>query len=755
MAWPQADGALQPTDGGVAHGPAVVLDASTAGGGPLIVPGGEFLLHADYVRQGPDLMLVGQDGTEVLVVGFFSVAAPPALEGDSGLRIDAQVAAKLAGPAAPGQYAQVQPGVSAEPVARVQTIDGEVVAIRADGQRVLLAEGSFIFQGDVLQTGPGAALALIYIDGMTMQLDQNTRMVIDQLFYNAEAGAGAALFSLVKGAFLSLSGEIAKLGQDTVQYKTPTGTIGVRGTNMAASHVSITKLVLLENPDKSVGALIFTNDGGFLILDQVFASLQAFSAAQGPSTGTTFASRADALAEIDVSARAIEMYDRAVGQTLSNRAELLEQILVPEAGTELPIGNAPTSDVTATITGFGIFSTGAYGVTLTPLNPTVINILEALLGSTLPKENNGTIQQSIGGSGGGTVSPPPSSDDDANVTGNVSIEQDGGFGSDPTDGGTELLLTTENDGALGTSSDVFLEGFLGLSAGSLDALAAILDQGGQSVDATSGSAFMSDLSISVTAGDVLTFDYNFLTDEVASAVGNDFAFVVVEGQLFPLADTNSPLAASNTPFARETGFQQITHVFQAGGTFAFAAGVVDVDNQDTDSGLLLDNLRINGASVESFEGGQDFTADAGNDVLAGGPDDDVLAGGLGEDFLTGGGGADRLAGGPGADLLTGGRGARVSLTGGAGADRFEYQTSDDDSDILLADLIEDFEDGTDLIQLAGGLAFGDLTIDQTADVAGGASNDTVISISATARFLAILVDIDAGTTIDVNDFVVV
>ena len=545
-----------------------MLDAAAAGGGPLIVPGGEFLLHADYVRQGPDLMLVGRDGTEVLVVGFFSVAAPPVLQGDTGLRILPEVAAKLAGPAAPGQYAQATPGVSAEPVARVQTIDGEVVAIRAAGQRVLLAEGSPIFQGDVLQTGPGAALALVYIDGMTMQLDENTRMVIDQLFYNAEAGQGAALFSLVKGAFLSLSGEIAKLSQDAVQYKTPTGTIGIRGTNMAASHVSITQVVLLENPDKSVGAIIFLNDGASLILDSLFASLQASSADQAPESGTTFASREEALAQIGVSAKATEMYDKAVQEGLVNMEELLEQILVPEAGPEsgLPIGNAP--GLTASISGIGIFLSGPLGLTLAPLSTPTISIVESLLGSSLPQENNGNIQLSSGpaegggpgpGSGSGPSTPLTPSDDD--VTGFVSIESIS-FGTGPTEGAAQLRLTTQ-DVLLGSaSSDVFLEGFLGLSAGSLDALAAILAQGGQSVDATAGSAFMGTLSIAGAVGDILTFNYNFVTDEAASANTNDFAFAVIEGQLFPLADTNSALGASGTIHNLETGFQTFTHLLE-------------------------------------------------------------------------------------------------------------------------------------------------------------------------------------------------
>ncbi len=204
------------TSGTRGDGHAVVLDAGSAEGGALIVPGGEFLLHAEYVRVGPDLSLVGSDGAEVLVVNFFAVAEPPALVGDTGLRILPRLAEKLAGPMAPGQYAQAAPGVAGEPVARVETIDGEAFAVRADGTRVALTDGSPVFQGDVLETGPGAAVGLIYIDGMTMGLDENTRMVVDQVFYDPAANQGKALFSLVEGAFLSLSGQIAKLGPDVI-----------------------------------------------------------------------------------------------------------------------------------------------------------------------------------------------------------------------------------------------------------------------------------------------------------------------------------------------------------------------------------------------------------------------------------------------------------------------------------------------------------------------------------------------------------
>ena len=66
-----------------------------------------------------------------------------------------------------------------------------------------------------------------------------------------------------------------------------------------------------------------------------------------------------------------------------------------------------------------------------------------------------------------------------------------------------------------------------------------------------------------------------------------------------------------------------------------------------------------------------------------------------------------------------------------------------------ADLITDFEDGTDLIGLVG-LTFGDLTIDQSSDVVGDGTNDTVISVTVGGEILTVLDGIT--TTIDINDF---
>ena len=78
---------------------------SATSGSPLTIPGG-FLLGAQFLRAGSDLRLIAEDGHEVLIRGYFDHDPPPRLDNDLGGSISGAVAARLAGPLAPGQYAE-------------------------------------------------------------------------------------------------------------------------------------------------------------------------------------------------------------------------------------------------------------------------------------------------------------------------------------------------------------------------------------------------------------------------------------------------------------------------------------------------------------------------------------------------------------------------------------------------------------------------------------------------------------------------
>ena len=89
-----------PGANGIQSAPSIetlVIDASGVIGA-LAVPGGDLVLRADYVRQGPDLLL--ENGNQsVLVQDYFTTSTPPDLTtSDGGGIISASLAPRLAGP---------------------------------------------------------------------------------------------------------------------------------------------------------------------------------------------------------------------------------------------------------------------------------------------------------------------------------------------------------------------------------------------------------------------------------------------------------------------------------------------------------------------------------------------------------------------------------------------------------------------------------------------------------------------------------
>ena len=123
-------------------------------------------------------------------------------------RIAGSLATKIAGSDSPGQYAQAQGAGQAQPIGRVETPEGSVTILRADG----------------------TAIGLVFLDDSTFSLGDSARMVIDEQVYDPDAQTGKAAFSVVQGAFTFVSGQIAKLNTDAMTVQTPVMTIGIRGT---------------------------------------------------------------------------------------------------------------------------------------------------------------------------------------------------------------------------------------------------------------------------------------------------------------------------------------------------------------------------------------------------------------------------------------------------------------------------------------------------------------------------------------------
>jgi Ca2+-binding RTX toxin-like protein len=138
--------------------------------------------------------------------------------------------------------------------------------------------------------------------------------------------------------------------------------------------------------------------------------------------------------------------------------------------------------------------------------------------------------------------------------------------------------------------------------------------------------------------------------------------------------------------------------------------------------------------------------EVGNLVQGGGGADNLSGSDL-RDALLGYGGDDTLDGGAGDDRLTGGRGAD-NLTGGGGADIFAYASGDGSSVLAGADVIADFDDGSDLIGLGSGLS--GLTVGGGGLTVTDSGGDAVITVASSGEILTAVTG--AFGLIDDNDF---
>ena len=123
-----ASGLFREQEGFSGDGEIVVLKALS--GDQLVIPNPTMLLVAEFVLEGPELLLIGPDGDRVLIQDYFTLTEPPVLMTEGGAMMPPYLVALIAGPAAPGQYAQTEGGVEPQPIGRVDEMVGTVTASR-------------------------------------------------------------------------------------------------------------------------------------------------------------------------------------------------------------------------------------------------------------------------------------------------------------------------------------------------------------------------------------------------------------------------------------------------------------------------------------------------------------------------------------------------------------------------------------------------------------------------------------------------
>ena len=125
---------------------------------------------------------------------------------------------------------------------------------------------------DNLITGNGV-VGVTFKDDTKVRVTEHSKLLIDDFVYDSnKKGAGKLALKVAIGTVRYASGNIAHENNNSVNIKTPTATIAVRGTafTMTVDEVGQSLVVLLPNVDGSVGSIEVATAMGIVSLSMPF-----------------------------------------------------------------------------------------------------------------------------------------------------------------------------------------------------------------------------------------------------------------------------------------------------------------------------------------------------------------------------------------------------------------------------------------------------------------------------------------------------
>jgi len=152
-------------------------------------------------------------------------------------------------------------------------------------------KGTGVEMEDAVKTSQGK-VGITFADDTKVQVNENSRLVIDDFVYDPKSKTGKLALNMVSGTVRYASGAIAHNGANKVAINTPTATIAVRGTDFTATvdELGVSTIILLpscrlgyKSMDECVtGVIDVITDAGIVTLNIAFQATKVESRSNPP-----------------------------------------------------------------------------------------------------------------------------------------------------------------------------------------------------------------------------------------------------------------------------------------------------------------------------------------------------------------------------------------------------------------------------------------------------------------------------------------
>ena len=173
-------------------------------------------------------------------------------------------------------------------IGQVTQLKGNGVIDRKDGEQGIVVEKDLdVLSYDTVKTGNGK-VGIEFIDQTRVDVTEHSKLLIDEFVYDPNTKKGKLSLSAKLGTIKYASGQIAKNSKQNIVIKTPTATIGVRGTDftMTIDEIGSSTIILLPSCDTNgncfVGEISVESDAGQVILNQAFQATVVDTVASRP-----------------------------------------------------------------------------------------------------------------------------------------------------------------------------------------------------------------------------------------------------------------------------------------------------------------------------------------------------------------------------------------------------------------------------------------------------------------------------------------
>ena len=162
---------------------------------------------------------------------------------------------------------------AAQVAGTIVQLNGPLLAKKADGVVRILSMRSEVESGDTLVTEKNTYAMVKFIDNSEITLKPGTTFKVENFSYDAGKPDGDnASFNLVKGGLRSVTGLLGKRNKEKFAMKTPSATIGIRGTTFIAD--------IVEPSADAVASRLAYNLASTAALDSLAAPVQPLMLAQ-------------------------------------------------------------------------------------------------------------------------------------------------------------------------------------------------------------------------------------------------------------------------------------------------------------------------------------------------------------------------------------------------------------------------------------------------------------------------------------------